>query len=122
MITQEQHDEAVAEDVFGHLVCKTKDEEQGNAKHNWFVDAAVQQIKEDLVEQKKMTEAQASNLIYNGGLQIHTTMNSYMQETAEAAMKNDNNFPAGDGSLDVTYLISVLDTENPDGIKKDYFF
>lgn len=114
MITQEQHDEAVAEDVFGHLVCKAKDEEQGNAKHNWFVEAAVQQIKADLVEQKKMTEAQASNMIYSGGLQIHTTMNSYMQETAEAAMKNDSNFPAGDGSLDVTYLISVLDTENPD--------
>ena len=114
MITQEQHDEAVAEDVYGHLVCKAADDEQGNVKHNWFVDAAVQQIKEDLVEQKKMTEAQASNLIYSGGLQIHTTMNSYMQETAEAAMKNDNNFPAGDGSLDVTYLISVLDTENPD--------
>ena len=115
MITQEQHDAAVAEDIFGHLVCKENDEEQGNAKHNWFVDAAVQQIKADLVEQKNMTEAQASNLIYSGGLQIYTTMNSDMQKTAEAAMKNDNLFPAGDGSLDVTYLISVLDTEkDPD--------
>lgn len=115
MITQEQHDEAVAEDVFGHLVCKQVEEEQGNAKHNWFVEAAVQQIKADLVEHKKMTEAQASNLIYNGGLQIHTTMDSSMQEIAEAAFINDSNFPAGDGSLDVTYLISVLDTEkNPD--------
>lgn len=113
-ITQEEHDAALAEDVYGHLVCKEKQEEEGNAKHNWFVEAAVQQIKEDLVEKKNMTEAQASNLIYSGGLQIHTTMDSSMQETAEAAMKNDNLFPAGDGSLDVTYLISVLDTENPD--------
>ena len=117
MITQEQHDAAVAEDVFGHLVCKANEEEQGNAKHNWFVDAAVQQIKADLVEKKNMSEAQASNMIYSGGLQIYTTMDSYMQETAEAAFKNDNNFPAGDGSLDVTYLISVLDTENPDDSK-----
>lgn len=113
-ITQEEHDAAVAEDIFGHLVCKEKQEEEGNAKHNWFVEAAVQQIKQDLVEKKSMTEAQASNLIYSGGLQIHTTMDSDMQETAEAAMKNDNLFPAGDGTLDVTYLISVLDTENPD--------
>lgn len=112
-ITQEEHDAAVAEDVYGHLVCKEKQEEEGNAKHNWFVEAAVQQIKQDLVEKKKMTEAQASNLIYSGGLQIHTTMDSSMQETAEAAMKNDNLFPTGDGTLDVTYLISVLDTENP---------
>ncbi len=116
-ITQEEHDAAVAEDVYGHLVCKEKQEEEGNAKHNWFVEAAVQQIKQDLVEKKSMTEAQASNLIYSGGLQIHTTMDSSMQETAEAAMKNDNLFPAGDGSLDVTYLISVLDTEkNPDDV------
>lgn len=114
MITQEQHDEAVAEDVFGHLVCKQSDDEEGNAKHNWFVEAAVQQIKADLVEHKNMSEAQASNLIYSGGLQIYTTMDSSMQEIAEATMLNDNNFPAGDGSLDVTYLISVLDTENPD--------
>ena len=118
MITQEQHDAAVAEDIFGHLVCEQREEEQGNAKHNWFVDAAVQQIKKDLVEQKKMSEAQASNLIYNGGLQIHTTMNTHMQKTAEAAFLNDDNFPAGDGSLDVTYLISVLDTEmDPDDPK-----
>ena len=114
MITQAQYDEAVAEDIFGHLVCKEEQEEQGNAKHNWFVEAAIQQIKKDLVEEKNMTEKQASNLIYNGGLKIHTTMDSYAQETAENVMKDDSMFPAGDGSLDVTYLISVLDTENPD--------
>ena len=114
MITQAEHDAAVAEDVYGHLICKEASEEEGNAKHNWFVEAAVEQIKKDLVEKKNMTEAQASNLIYSGGLQIHTTMDTDMQATAEAAMKNDNLFPAGDGSMDVTYLISVLDTENPD--------
>ncbi len=117
MITQEQYDEAVKEDIFGHLVCEQRAEALGNAKHNWFVDAAVQQIKADLVEKKNMSEAQASNLIYSGGLQIHTTMNSAMQAAADAAMRNDDLFPAGDGSLDVTYLISVLDTENPDESK-----
>ena len=74
----------------------------------------MQQIKADLMEKKNMTAAQASNMIYSGGLQIHTTMDASMQETAEAAMKNDNMFPAGDGKMDVTYLISVLDTQNPD--------
>lgn len=113
-ITQEQHDEAVAEDIYGHLVC-VQQEEEGNAKHNYFVEAAVAQIKEDLVEKKNMSEAQASNLIYSGGLQIYTTMDSDMQASAEAAMMNDSLFPAGDGSMDVTYLISVLDTEkDPD--------
>ena len=114
MITQAEYDEAAAEDIYAHLVCKDTAEEESNAKHNWFVEAAVQQIKADLMEKKNMTAAQASNMIYSGGLQIHTTMDASMQETAEAAMKNDNMFPAGDGKMDVTYLISVLDTQNPD--------
>ena len=114
MITQAEYDEAAAEDIYAHLVCKETAEEESNAKHNWFVEAAVQQIKADLMEKKNMTAAQASNMIYSGGLQIHTTMDASMQETAEAAMKNDNMFPAGDGKMDVTYLISVLDTQNPD--------
>lgn len=114
MITQAEHDEAAAEDIYAHLVCKETADEESNAKHNWFVEAAVQQIKADLMEKKNMTAAQASNMIYSGGLQIHTTMDASMQETAEAAMKNDNMFPAGDGKMDVTYLISVLDTQNPD--------
>lgn len=112
-ITQEEHDTAVAEDVYGHLVCVQQEEESGNANHNYFVEAAVDQIADDLMEQKSFTEAQAYNLIYSGGLQIHTTMDSGMQSTLEAAMTNDSLFPAGDGTLDVTYLISVLDTENP---------
>ena len=114
MITQEEYDAAAAEDIYAHLVCMDTADEDSNAKHNWFVEAAVQQIKADLMEKKNMTAAQASNMIYSGGLQIHTTMDTSMQETAEAAMKNDNMFPAGDGKMDVTYLISVLDTQNPD--------
>ncbi len=114
MITQEEYDAAVAEDVYGHLICKDTSNEESNAKHNWFVETAVQQIKADLMEKKNMTAAQASNLIYSGGLQIYTTMDAAMQETAEAAFLNDSLFPKGDSTMDVTYLISVLDTENAD--------
>ena len=52
MITQAEYDEAAAEDIYAHLVCKETAEEESNAKHNWFVEAAVQQIKADLMERK----------------------------------------------------------------------
>lgn len=114
-ITQEQYNEAVAEDIFGHLVCKdTTSEGDGNAKHNYFVEAAVDKIAEDLMEKRSFSRAQAYNMIYSGGLQIHLTMDSRMQEITEAAMKDDSLFPASDGTLDVIYLISVQDTTNPD--------
>ncbi len=113
-ITKAEHDAAVAEDIFGNLVCKETQEETGNAKHNYFVEAAVDQIASDLMQKKSFTKAQAYNLIYSGGLQIHLTMDSRMQAITEAAMKDDSLFPASDGTMDVTYLISVLDTQNPD--------
>lgn len=52
MITQAEYDEAAAEDIYAHLVCKDTADEESNAKHNWFVEAAVQQIKADLMERK----------------------------------------------------------------------
>lgn len=114
-ITQDEYNSAVAEDVYGHLVCKdTSSEGDGNAKHNYFVEAAVDQIAKDLMEKRSFSRAQAYNMIYSGGLQIHLTMDTRMQEIAEAAMKDDSLFPASDGTLDVIYLISVQDTTNPD--------
>lgn len=114
-ITEAQYNEAVAEDVYGHLVCKdTTSEGDGNAKHNYFVEAAVDQIAQDLMEKRSFSRAQAYNMIYSGGLQIHLTMDTRMQEIMEEAMKDDSLFPPSDGTLDVTYLISVQDTTNPD--------
>lgn len=114
-ITAEQYNEAVAEDIFGHLVCKdTSSEESGNAKHSYFVEAAIDQIAQDLIEKRSYNRAQAYNMIYSGGLQIHLTVDSRMQEILEASMKDDSLFPPSDGTLDVTYLISVQDTSNPD--------
>ncbi len=67
-ITAEQYNEAVAEDIFGHLVCKdTSSEESGNAKHSYFVEAAIDQIAQDLIEKRSYNRAQAYNMIYSGG-------------------------------------------------------
>lgn len=114
-ITDTEYNSAVAEDVYGHLVCKdTSSEETGNAKHNYFVEAAVEQIAQDLMDKRSFSRAQAYNMIYSGGLEIHLTMDARMQEILEEAMKDDSLFPASDGTLDVIYLISVQDTTNPD--------
>ena len=84
MITQAEYDEAAAEDIYAHLVCKDTADEESNAKHNWFVEAAVQQIKADHDGKEKHEQPhRQSNMIYSGGLQIHTTMDASMQETAE---------------------------------------
>lgn len=113
-ITQGEYDQAVAEDVYSTLVgSKTEDDNQ-KANHNYFVEAMIAQVANDLVEKKGYKKAQAYDLIYSGGLQIYSTMDASMQTVMEDALTNDSLFPASDGTLSVTYLISVMDTTNPD--------
>lgn len=113
-ITQGEYDQAVAEDVYSTLVgSKTEDDNQ-KANHNYFVEAMIAQVANDLVEKKGYKKAQAYDLIYSGGLQIYSTMDTTMQDAMEVAFNTDSLFPASDGTLSVTYLISVMDTTNPD--------
>lgn len=113
-ITQSEHDQAAAEDIYANLVCSNEEDETATANHNYFVEAMINQIAEDLVAKKSYSKVQAYDLIYSGGLQIHSTMDAQMQTVMEDAFKTDSLFPASDGTLDVTYLISVLDTTNSD--------
>lgn len=113
-ITQGEYDQAAVEDVYANLVCSNKEDETATANHNYFVEAMIDQIADDLVAKKSYKKAQAYDLIYSGGLQIHSTMDATMQNAMEVAFNTDSLFPASDGTLDVTYLISVMDTTNPD--------
>lgn len=113
-ITQIEYDQAAAEDIYANLVCSNAEDEDATANHNYFVEAMIDQIASDLVAQKNYNKAQAYDLIYSGGLQIHSTMDAKMQTILESAFMDDSLFPASDGTQDVTYLISVMDTTNPD--------
>ncbi|KXL53253.1 penicillin-binding protein 1A/1B [Anaerotignum neopropionicum] len=113
-ITQSEYDQAAAEDIYANLVCSDVDDETATANHNYFVEAMINQIAADLVEKKGYNRKQAYDLIYSGGLQIYSTMDTTMQSAMESAFLDDSLFPASDGTLDVTYLISVMDTTNAD--------
>ncbi len=110
-ITQEEHDAALAEDIYSNLVCQQTQEENQTAKHNYFVEALINQVAEDLQNKKGYTKTQAYNLIYSGGLEIHSTMDPEMQSIMEDVFMDDSFFPPNEKSYDVVYLISVLDTE-----------
>lgn len=116
-ISEAEFDSAMAEDIYANLVCSNTDENTGVANHSYFAEAMIDQIAKDLMKEKNYTKAQAYDLIYSGGLQIHSTVDTKMQSIMETAFMDDSLFPASDGTLDVTYLISVRDTENPDSEK-----
>lgn len=64
---------------------------------SYFADYVVAQVIEDLMFELDIEEEVARNMLYNGGLRIHSTLNVAMQKIAEAEFKNSSNFPSVTG-------------------------
>lgn len=64
-----------------------------NEVSNYFADYVITQVISDLQTEYGYDYAKASNLVYNGGIQIYTTMDSQAQQVIEKEYKDDSNFP-----------------------------
>lgn len=65
--------------------------------HSWFVDTVMDDVIADLMEEKGMDEATATQLVYSGGLHIYTTMDIEVQTAMEEVFENPENFPEVEG-------------------------
>ena len=59
---------------------------------SYFVDQVINDVVSDLVNQKGYSKQMAQQLIYTGGLQIHTTVNPKIQAILDEEFANDENF------------------------------
>jgi len=107
-ITQEQYDEALVDDVYARIQDIHTDTD--SSTYSYFTDELINQLTDDLVSQKGYTEAQASNLIYKGGLSIYTTQDSTMQGIADAVINDPSRYPAST-QFSISYALSVKNAE-----------
>ena len=106
-ITQRQYDDSLADDVYARI-------QQNNAKteeisiYSYYVDALIDQVKEDLKEQKGYTDQQIYKLLYTGGLKIYSAQDETIQKICDEEFANPANFPAGT-EVGLDYALSVQD-------------
>ena len=65
-----------------------------NTVSNYFADYTIQTVINDLMEENSYSYEEASELVYNGGLQIYTTMDSQAQEVIENEFDDNSNYPS----------------------------
>lgn len=58
------------------------------SNNSYFTDAVYAQLKQDLIDTYDYTDAEARNVIFNGGLRVYTTVNTDVQLAAENLMLN----------------------------------
>lgn len=66
--------------------------QQFNSTQSYFVDHVIEEVIADLVEQKGMTRAQATDKIYSGGYRIYTTIDPRIQAILDEKFADDETF------------------------------
>lgn len=84
---------------------------------SYFVDEVYRQVLNDLQEKAGYSEEAARILIYGGGLEIYTTMDSEMQKIADKYINDESLYPSSLYKLYVSYSVSV---KKSDGTTENY--
>ena len=120
--TQEEYDTAMADDPYSRIQMVAQEKTE-NSYYSYFTDAVIDSVINDLVERKGYTQAQATSMVYTGGLSIYTTQDRQIQAICDEVYTDESIFPAfgtgsKEGSLyELNYALSV---QKPDGTAVHY--
>lgn len=118
LCTEEEYEEAINDDVYSRIQ-SINEEQSTTSYYSYFVDELIEQVIEDLQQERGYTYTQASNALYSGGLSIYTTLDSKIQGIVDDVYSNEDYFPqiGKDSYWELTYALSI---EKKDGTTHHY--
>lgn len=90
-ITQEEYDTYINQDLVINQGGTIK-QNDNQGYQSYFIDHVINELIDDLVTEKKYTPESAEKKVYNGGLQIYTTIDPNIQSILEQKFKNYSTF------------------------------
>ena len=119
MITRDEYDEALAdtESLYERIAANNLRIPENSSTYTYFTDAVINQVLSDLQTELGYSEADAYTMLYSGGLNIYTTMDSSIQAVLDEEVNDPSNYPA-DG-FQWSFSCQIM-TESEDGTTKTY--
>lgn len=106
-IDQNQYDEAVKYDIVFQKEAKST-----TKVHSYYSDAVFEKVKDDLMEQKNLSEDAAVEMIYSGGLKIYTPYDPSVQKAIDDTYDNDKIFVTDKDGKFMQSSMVVIDQSN----------
>ena len=107
MITQEEHDAAVAEEL---VFVRAENEQDPEDIYSWYEETVISDVKKDLKEAYDLSDSSVEKLLSSGGLRIYTCLDPEIQKIAEEIYTNRENlnYTSKDGQL-MQSSITIID-------------
>lgn len=110
LITQQEYEEAIADDVYSRIQLHDEQQSATDDVNSYFTDAVIDQVIQDLQDEKGYTSTQASNAIYTGGLSIYITQDKDIQQACDDIINDASYYPTNTQvSLEWAYSIERAD-------------
>ena len=110
-ITEKELKEAENDDVYARIKAVNKDIKVDNSVNSYYVDATINQVVEDLCNEKGYTVTQAYNYLYSGGLKIYTYQDPDIQKICNNVVSDEKMFAGMPNKWKLTYALSIQNKE-----------
>ena len=107
-ITQEEYDEAVNYEI----VFKKEEVQISTDVQSYYVDAVFEQVKQDLMEEKGVSEGVAVKMLYSDGLKIYTPQDPSVQSAIDSAFNDSKLFYTDRSGTFMQAAMVVMDQSN----------
>lgn len=115
-ITKTQYKEALNDDVYDRIQTANTDVLADSQATSYFEDALINELVQDLQDKLGYTETQAYHMIYSGGLKVYSTQDQNIQNIADTAVNNPDNY-GKNTKYSFSYRLTV---KKADGTLKNY--
>ena len=89
-ISKEQYDEAVAQEL---VFVRSESEESTQTIYSYYAEAVINDVLNDLVEQKGVSRDTARTLLYSGGYQVYSCYDASIQQAIDDVYTDLDNMP-----------------------------
>ena len=119
LISADEYAEALADtaSLYERIADNNLRIRENSSTYTYFTDAVINQVLEDLQTQLGYSEADAYTMLYSGGLNIYTTMDSSIQAIVDEEVNDPSNYP--EDCFQWSFTCQIM-TESEDGTAKTY--
>lgn len=114
-ITQEEYDEAVAQELI-FTDGKDDSEAQESNHFSYFEDQVIDEVVRDLMEKTGYEYHQALQMLQTGGYRIYSTIDPAVQAEVDAVYQDLSNIPETASSQQLQSAIVIIDNETGDAV------